>query len=414
MLKVMFVQGGLPAYFKFILNRLNEVDGLEVMDIIPSGKGTTLGAGVKQDLQGASFPIFELQEYKAWYGKPFFRGFEEKVYSSGARIILLGWPYMMFFAFNPFLYRRLKKQGIKIIHRDIPFNTPVAGQAASYYRKNLNRQENMSAQKNSWLGLILFVLLTRIRKVYLNMADAHIYYTDDSRHVIGSYGIAQEKIFVSANSPDTDLLLNTFEQIRNAPCLLPVNPYRIIHVGRLVQWKRVDLILKAMAGIVEQFPQIELVIAGFGPEQDALKAQAIALGLENKVIFLGGIYEPAMLGRYLFESSVYVLAGMGGLSINDAMCFGKPVICSEADGTEKRLVKEGFNGYYFQNGNAAELAEKISLLLADPEKIKLFGERSLMIIKKEVNIHTVIEQYVNAFNFVTDNKFPLTVPETTS
>lgn len=410
MLKVLFVQGGLPSYFKFILNRLNEVQGLEVIEIIPSGKGTTLGAGVQVDTSGADFEIVRLEEYKTWYGKPFFRNFEQTVSDTGAQIILLGWPYMMFLAFNPLLVRRLRKKGVKIIHRDIPFNTPAFGKTVSYYRQNLNRQENMGDKGRSWPGLLVFLLLTRVRRIYLRLADAHIYYTDDSRQIIGSYGVDADKIFVSANSPDTDLLLSTYAEIIAAPLLLPVNNCRLIHVGRLVKWKRVDLILTAMQQLQKNFPAIELVIAGFGPEEEALKAQARELGLESQVKFLGGVYDPAMLGRYLNESAVYVLAGMGGLSINDAMCFAKPVICSEADGTEKRLVRDGFNGYYFQNGNAADLAAKISVLISDPGKVTLFGFRSLEIIKNEVNIQTVIREYVNAFNFTTGGAFPLTLP----
>jgi len=411
MLKVLFVQGGLPAYFKFILNRMNGIPGLEIMEIIPSGKGSTLGAGVKEDGANVSFKIYRLEEYKAWYGKSFFKNFEATVLEADPAIIVLGWPYMMHFAFNPVLYFRMKSKGIKIIHRDIPFNTPVFGKTIQYYRQNLNRQENMEGEPGSFTGLMAFMALTLIRSIYFRMADAHLYYTDESREIIGSYGIAQNTIFVSANSPDTDMLLGVNEKIQLEPRLLPINQFRLIHIGRLVKWKRVDLILTAMSQLKNDFPSIELLIAGFGPDEDALKDQVKSLGLEKAVKFLGGIYEPDLLGRYLNESAIYILAGMGGLSINDAMCFAKPVICSEADGTEKRLVREGFNGYYFKNGDATELAKKIRILFSDPEKIKLFGFRSHEIIKNEINIHTVIDQYISAFNFATNNAYLLTVPE---
>jgi len=411
MLKVLFVQGGLPAYFKFILNKLNEVNGLEVIEIIPAGRGSTLGAGVKEDGANVSFKIYRLEEYKAWYGKSFFKNFEATVLEADPAIIVLGWPYMMHFAFNPVLYFRMKSKGIKIIHRDIPFNTPVFGKTIQYYRQNLNRQENMEGEPGSFTGLMAFMALTLIRSIYFRMADAHLYYTDESREIIGSYGIAQNTIFVSANSPDTDMLLGVNEKIQLEPRLLPINQFRLIHIGRLVKWKRVDLILTAMSQLKNDFPSIELLIAGFGPDEDALKDQVKSLGLEKAVKFLGGIYEPDLLGRYLNESAIYILAGMGGLSINDAMCFAKPVICSEADGTEKRLVREGFNGYYFKNGDATELAKKIRILFSDPEKIKLFGFRSHEIIKNEINIHTVIDQYISAFNFATNNAYLLTVPE---
>jgi glycosyltransferase involved in cell wall biosynthesis len=96
-------------------------------------------------------------------------------------------------------------------------------------------------------------------------------------------------------------------------------------------------------------------------------------------------------------AGIYVLAGMGGLSINEAMCFGKPVICSVADGTEKRLVKEGMNGHYFESGSLEDLVDKITLLFHEPEKISSMGLASREIIEKEINIHTVLGNYMEAF-----------------
>jgi glycosyltransferase involved in cell wall biosynthesis len=90
---------------------------------------------------------------------------------------------------------------------------------------------------------------------------------------------------------------------------------------------------------------------------------------------------------------------MGGLSINEAMCFGKPVICSVADGTEKRLVKEGINWHYFESGSLKDLVDKITLLFHEPEKISSMGLRSREIIEKEINIHTVLGNYLAAFRY---------------
>ena len=167
-----------------------------------------------------------------------------------------------------------------------------------------------------------------------------------------------------------------------------------------MKWKRVDLIIEALKNLEGKYPEIELIVIGYGPAETELKAQTQLLGLESKVKFIGGIYETVELGRYLHSSSIYVLAGMGGLSINDAMCFEKPVICSMADGTEKRLVREGKNGYYFENGNAESLTEVLDLLLSDPAKVKKFSKESLRIIQQEINIHTVLDEYMRAFRAV--------------
>jgi glycosyltransferase involved in cell wall biosynthesis len=146
------------------------------------------------------------------------------------------------------------------------------------------------------------------------------------------------------------------------------------------------------------------LVIGTGPQEAALKKRAEILQLQDSVQFIGSVYDAHTLGKYLLSSSIYVLAGMGGLSINDAMCFGLPVICSVCDGTETRLVKEGYNGLYFEEGNEKDLAEKIIYLLNNPQMVKKKGGHSTDIIKNEINIHTVINGYLNAFNYVMQNQ----------
>ena len=102
----------------------------------------------------------------------------------------------------------------------------------------------------------------------------------------------------------------------------------------------------------------------------------------------------------MYESSVYVLAGMGGLSINEVMCYSLPIICSVCDGTEKDLVQDGVNGYFFKEGDVDSLADSITKLLSNPELRKMFGEMSLKKIKEEINLDTVSGRFVEAFEEV--------------
>ena len=182
-----------------------------------------------------------------------------------------------------------------------------------------------------------------------------------------------------------------------APPLLPPNQRRILHIGRLVKWKRVDLLITALPEVLVQFPDAELVIVGDGPELNALKQQAERLALSKHVRFAGSIYKPEALGAYMNESSVYVLAGMGGLSINDAMTYGLPVICSVCDSTERDLVTDGRNGFFFKEGDAGSLAEKITTLFASPGLCEKMGKESKRIILEKININTVSQRYLQAF-----------------
>ena len=373
----------------------------DVILIKPSQKSKAVGSGVKESGDGMKFKLVELTEYTTWYGKPFFKDLIPTLKEINPDIIVMSaWPYFLQLVLNPFFYSKLRSVGAKLICRDIPFNISYWGKSKEYYYSGQNITEDPGNDDKNWKGYLIFFIVTCLRKIYLPLADAHINYFDEARDITGSYGVPKERIFIAANSPDTDELLATYEEVLKQPEILPHNPQRLIHVGRLVKWKRVDMLIQSVKNLSTSLPQVELVVIGFGPEEEALKKLAIELGVSNRVLFVGGVYESLILGRYLHASSIYVLGGMGGLSINDAMCFAKPVVCSVADGTEKRLVREGHNGYYFKNGDQQSMDASIGKLLKNPEKIKEFGANSLAIINNEVNIHSVLREYDAAFQYV--------------
>jgi glycosyltransferase involved in cell wall biosynthesis len=79
----------------------------------------------------------------------------------------------------------------------------------------------------------------------------------------------------------------------------------LLAVGRLSHEKGFDLLLRALSIVRESFPSIGLTIAGTGPEEDDLKLDCRALGLENSVHFAGYLDSPYPLfpGANLFVLS---------------------------------------------------------------------------------------------------------------
>ena len=94
------------------------------------------------------------------------------------------------------------------------------------------------------------------------------------------------------------------------------------------------------------------------------------------------------------------MAGYGGLSVNEAMGFGRPIVCSVGDGTEKLLVRPNYNGLFFKAGDEQDLYNQLDYLFSNPDKISIFGENSEKIIREEINLKSVSEKYVSAFNYV--------------
>jgi len=160
----------------------------------------------------------------------------------------------------------------------------------------------------------------------------------------------------------------------------------------------VDLLLEAVAKLRLDLPELRLVVVGDGPEKENLVVQSEKLGITDVVRFEGAIYDAEILGRAFSSASLYVLAGMGGLSINEAMAYGLPVICSVCDGTEKDLVRDGYNGYIFEDGQLDSLTHAIYQVMSNPDNRQRMADNSLRIIREEINIHRVVGEYLKAFS----------------
>lgn len=407
-MKVLFTFNGLPHYYNFVLNKLNKINNLEVAVVIPGSDVKGLGKGVHQTESDVEFKVYKLPAYKTFYGKIFFKNIKNVIKEYSPDVIVMVWPHNLALLFYPLFYFYLRLKNIKLIYKDIPFLLPKFSEGIT--GKNLVMlNEDLTPFELTVKKRIYFFVFSIIRFLYYKLLDAHVNYVEDAFDILSSYGVKKEKIFITYNSPDTERLEQAKNKTKSMANILKPAKQRIIHVGRLVKWKKVDLLINAMSILKDKYPEIELIVIGDGPEKNNLIKLSEDLNLSERIKFIGSVYEPEILGKYLSESTVYVIAGMGGLSINEAMVFEKPIICSVCDGTEKKLVKDGYNGYFFENDNLIDLAEKINMVLADNEKAELMGKNSYNIIKNEINITTVILGYINAFNYISKNKFNLTL-----
>ncbi len=408
-MKVIFLFAAMPHYLVALLNLLNKVAKLEIVVILPSSKSKAVGQNVYEADKNASFKIIRtIESNLSIFRKPYFKALSEIIKQEKPQILVLGWPYIIGYVFDWRLRIYMKKNNIKLIFRSIPYQIPLYKDATHFFREEGFYTESMEHIKaNTFFKKIKYKIFTELSKYYYHLADAHINYSTAAYEILESYGVLREKIFVTYNSGDTDELFKAKDEISKLTTILPPSKHRIIHVGRLIKWKKVDMLVNVFAKIYAKYPQSELVIVGNGPEEENLKKQVKIFNLEKNVIFAGAIHEPILLGQYLTASTVYVLAGVGGLSLNDAMVFGKPVICSVADSTEKDLVIPYETGFIFENDNAEDLQAKITYLFDNPEKCQQMGKNAEKLIKEKINIHTVATRFVDAFNFVSHQKFNL-------
>ena len=397
----------MPHYLNAMLEKL-QTKGADITVVSPQKGNATIGKGVKMVEEGA-YRHLNTQEKKMYYGKSGFPALPDIIADERPDIVVLGWPYFLQVFFQPSLRRALKRCGARLVIREIPFQTPPYGQIRDYFRQHPMYDEGMRLLSTGKAFYLRQWLTARIRKYCYARVAGTLNYSTAAYDILPSYGVKREQIHVTYNSTDTEALWREKAAVLAAPALLPPSERRLLHIGRLVKWKRVDLLIESFARTLTQYPDAELVIVGNGPELDNLKKQATALGLPLRskekngvdgrgcVRFIGAVYDPKELGAYMNEATVYVLAGMGGLSINDAMTYALPVVCSVCDSTERDLVTDGRNGLFFRDGDADSLTEKILQLLASPQECRRMGQESERIIREQINIDTVCERYLKAF-----------------
>ncbi|MBI3687097.1 MAG: glycosyltransferase family 4 protein [Actinobacteria bacterium] len=140
----------------------------------------------------------------------------------------------------------------------------------------------------------------------------------------------------------------------------------IVFAGRLVYEKGVHDLLTAMPRLRRRHPGIRLVVAGVGPRDEELRAQARALRLGRSVHFTGFVAEEELAGLAAAADcavvpSIYEPFGMVAL---EAAAAGTPLVVADVGGL-RELVDHGITGLRFTPSDVAGLAAAVDALLSD-------------------------------------------------
>jgi glycosyltransferase involved in cell wall biosynthesis len=125
-------------------------------------------------------------------------------------------------------------------------------------------------------------------------------------------------------------------------------------------------LLGAFPRIVAADPKAWLVLAGDGPERQALEAEGRALGLGGRVAFPGYVPYPELPALYgAADLFVHPAAEeRWGVSVQEALACGLPAIASERVGAGRDLIEPGRNGFRYPAGDAEALSSAILAALA--------------------------------------------------
>ena len=192
--------------------------------------------------------------------------------------------------------------------------------------------------------------------------------------LVKEHGVHADKAVTVLNAyhgPRSGDVPETCDAARDALGLDPGGRY-VLTICRLMGWKRVDGIIRALAQLEDD---VSLLVAGDGDMEQPWRELARELGIENRVVFLGNVPHQR-IPLLIRAADVFVLnSEYEGLShtLLEVQAIGTPMIASGVCGNPE-VVEDGVNGLLVDPSAPGALAVAISRILGDPDLAARFVE----------------------------------------
>lgn len=251
--------------------------------------------------------------------------------------------------------------------------------------------ENPLNQERAKSDSIRTSLKRLLLKLFLSRADGSLYIGAQNKAFYEFFGVPEEKLFFVPYATDNKRCerarheLSSSRTAIRARVGIPEKAIAVLFVGRLIEKKNPGDLLKAFVALKNghSFPDaFHLIFVGDGALKDGLEQKVRNEKIPN--VHFEGFKKKDELYPYFVASDIFVLpSGIGetwGLVVNEAMCFGLPIVASDMVGCAADLVRDGENGYTFPVHNGSSLAASLEKLIGDQKLRERFGMRSREII----------------------------------
>jgi glycosyltransferase involved in cell wall biosynthesis len=166
----------------------------------------------------------------------------------------------------------------------------------------------------------------------------------------------------------------------------------VLFLANLEVRKGIHVLLDAFAALAPQRPGARLLVAGEGPEGDAVRRRVRETPELSRVELLGRVERSAVVSA-MQACDVYCLPSYGepyGMTALEAMACARPVVATAAGGLQHLVPDEG--GRKVPPGDPAALAGALGELLADPGLRRSMGERNRAAVEQRFAWSAVVDR----------------------
>jgi glycosyltransferase involved in cell wall biosynthesis len=185
--------------------------------------------------------------------------------------------------------------------------------------------------------------------------------------VVGDFGIAPDKVTFVQNA--------VRPHDGSPPGALPVDCRDAVLIGRVARLepeKGMEVFIDAAARLADDWPEAQFLVIGDGPLRADLERHAAAVGVDERVHFLGFRDDARALIARLDVLAISSHNDGSPLAVLEAMMSGVPVVATECGGIPGQ-VRDGVDGLLVAPGDTDAFAGALERLLREPERIRSMG-----------------------------------------
>lgn len=227
------------------------------------------------------------------------------------------------------------------------------------------------------------------RRILMHRASAFIAYGTRAKEYFTSFGVPSGKIAIAMNTSDPDFFIRNTDEIRTMEGAdYKDGKFHLLYIGYLVRRKRVDLLIDLMQALTRERKDVVLDIVGDGESKPSLEQKTIELNLENHVKF-HGFLQKKDLPRFLAKSNVFLFQtdfDVWGLTLNEAMAAGLPVLSSINAGATYDLIEDGKTGYAVDYNDTSHVIKLLNNLLDNPEFSREMGKNARQCLLEKASL----------------------------
>jgi phosphatidylinositol alpha-1,6-mannosyltransferase len=210
--------------------------------------------------------------------------------------------------------------------------------------------------------------------------------------ILENYELDQKKILVFPNGVDISIFNSKMDSSPLKKTYQLSNEKIVLTLARVVERKGHDQVIKALPKVMKKFPNLKYIISGDWNHNYYLRLQKLIkeLNLENVVIFTGYV-SANEIQQFYNLCDVYIMPSREIEETGDTEGFGityleanaceKPVIGGNSGGVSDAVV-DGVTGFLVNPMDTDEIAEKLLILLSDPQLSHQLGKQGRERIEK--------------------------------